>query len=765
MNEMKLPVSGGFKKILRSPGILIGGFLVITLVVTFIQIQAPPVHYSSRLISHLIVIFLFNIDFILAASLVMVLIRNIVKLYWDRKRRIFGSGFKSRLIGSFLLMVLIPSILLFVVASGFLNNSVQRWFSFPITDSLHSSLEVAKGYYDQTKSNTVLIAREIADELAVRPRVVASPLLLKKFLSQKRNEYDLAGVELYVMHFGLGFQDPRPVRIGRVNSLNVRLLDLPRGEVSQALAKGGEAFVYSTGMGDLIRGVVPVTLPRSENSKGLLSSQGAVVVNYFVPGRFLEKMRSITHAFRDYQALQKFKNPIRESYLLLFLMITLIIIFGAVWFGIYLARKITEPIGALERATEEVAKGNLAVRVPESGQDEFALLIRSFNQMTEDLSDSNQTLQQANSELARRREYTETILEHIGTGVISLNGEGRISTFNQSAEELLDLPRDQAVGALLSEVNHPAFALFSDLIGKTRDNLPAGGEEERSLELPSGKTKTFRIRINRLAQSSPDHSGGVVIVFDDITALLMAQKAQTWREVAQRIAHEIKNPLTPIQLSAQRLQKKFLDKSDDFPKVFEEAIQTIVDEVQGMKHLVDEFSTFARIPGSAPVPMDIVSLLSDVSGLYRSAHKDVEIKMDVDPDLPLLSLDKNAIRRVFVNLFDNSVNAMNESGQVDIAVRLAPGRGHVTVFFGDSGPGIHPENLDRIFLPYFSTKHHGMGLGLAIVHRILEEHGATISYSNRPSGGALFSLTFLVKSPLTHDVGDGNENGVLSNEP
>lgn len=761
MNEMKPPVSGVFKRAFRSPGVLIGGFLLITLVGTVIEIQAPPAHYSSRLISHLIVIFLFNIDFILAASLVMVLIRNIVKLYWDRKREIFGSGFKSRLIGSFLLMVLIPSILLFIVASGFLNNSVQRWFSFPITDSLHSSLEVAKGYYDQTKSNTVLIAREIADELAVRPKVVASPDLLKSFLSRKRNEYDLAGVELYVMHFGLGFQDPRPVRIGRINSLNVRLLDLPRGEVSQALAKGGEAFVYSTGLGDLIRGVVPVTLPRPQGNKSL-SSQGAVVVNYFVPGRFLEKMRSITHAFRDYQALQKFKNPIRESYLLLFLMITLIIIFGAVWFGIYLARKITEPIGALERATEEVAKGNLAVRVPESGQDEFALLIRSFNQMTEDLSDSNRTLQEANSELARRREYTETILEHIGTGVISLNGEGQISTFNQSAEELLDLPRDQAVGARLSEVSHPAFPLFLSLIEKTRESLP-GGEEEISVELPSGKTKTFRIRINRLAEPSGENPGGVVIVFDDITALLMAQKAQTWREVAQRIAHEIKNPLTPIQLSAQRLQKKFLDKSEDFPKVFEASIQTIVDEVQGMKHLVDEFSSFARIPGSKPVPMEVVSLVTDVAGLYQSAHKDIEVVMETEPDLPLLALDRNAIRRVFINLFDNAVNAMNHSGRIDITIRLAPGREHVTVFFGDTGPGIPPENLDRIFVPYFSTKHHGMGLGLAIVHRILEEHGASISYSNRPSGGALFTLFFPVKAMLP-DVRNTEEDGDLTNE-
>ncbi|MHB8542710.1 MAG: sensor histidine kinase [Leptospirales bacterium] len=218
-------------------------------------------------------------------------------------------------------------------------------------------------------------------------------------------------------------------------------------------------------------------------------------------------------------------------------------------------------------------------------------------------------------------------------------------------------------------------------------------------------------------------------------------------------------------MSAQRLQKKFQDKSEDFPVVFEAAIQTIVDEVQGMKHLVDEFSSFSRIPGSKPVPMDVVSLLTDVAGLYQSAHKDIEVTMEADPDLPLLSLDRNAIRRVFINLFDNAVNAMSQSGRIDITIRQSPGKEHVTVFFGDSGPGIPPENMDRIFLPYFSTKHHGMGLGLAIVHRILEEHGTIISYSNRPSGGALFSLVFPVKMPLKPVIERVEENGALPNEP
>lgn len=746
MNGPSPVASKGFKRILRSPAFLIGSFLLLTLAATIVQIWAPPVRYSSRLISHLIVIFLFNIDFILAAALILVLLRNIVKLYWDRKRKVFGSGFKSRLIGSFLLMVLIPSILLFIVASGFLNSSVQRWFSFPITDSLQSSLEVAKGYYDQTKANTVLIARQISDELSVRPLTVGNRDRLNTYLAFKKKEYDLAGVELYVMHPGLGFKDPEPVRVVTINSVNVRLLDLPQGQISRALARGGAAYVYTTGLGDLIRGVVPVIYPRMVKGR-LLSDQGAVVVNYFVPGRFLEKMRSITHAFRDYQELQKFKNPIRESYLLLFLMITLIIIFGAVWFGIYLARKITEPIGALEKATEEVARGNLNVRVPDSGQDEFTLLIRSFNQMTEDLSESNRTLNRANSELDRRREYTETILEHIGTGVLSMDGNDVISTVNHSAEEILGLPRMNVVGKRPAEIPHPAFAAFYGLIGKIRETPVGEAEEEVSLEFPPGSPKTFRVRANRLGDGTEDGQGGFVVVFDDITALLTAQKAQTWREVAQRIAHEIKNPLTPIQLSAQRLKRKFLDRSPDFPQVFETAIQTIVDEVQGMKHLVDEFSTFARVPGNHPVLSPLAPLLTDVAGLYRSAHKDVQVLLDLDMNLPEIPLDRNGIRRVFVNLFDNAVGAMNQSGTITVSARLSPGKDRVLVQFGDNGPGIPPENADKIFLPYFSTKKHGMGLGLAIVHRILEEHGATIVLSTPPAGGTLFTLSFMTKAP------------------
>ena len=245
------------------------------------------------------------------------------------------------------------------------------------------------------------------------------------------------------------------------------------------------------------------------------------------------------------------------------------------------------------------------------------------------------------------------------------------------------------------------------------------------------------------------------MVFDDVTAQRTAERSLAWQEVAQRIAHEIKNPLTPIRLSAERLQRKFDEKSEDFPLVFKEAIQTIVDEVQGMKHLVDEFSGYARLPRARPEKGAIVPVLNDVVTLYRSAHKNLVVECSVSENLPLIRIDRAAIRRVFVNLFENAIQAMGDKGRIDISVFFSVEEKNLKVIFRDHGPGISPEHVGRIFLPYFSTKKQGMGLGLAIVHRIVQEHDASIEYTTSPEGGAIFTMTFPVppgEEPLSEAV-------------
>lgn len=716
--------------------LLVGTILLGLLLVTGLEYQHAAHPGGSNLMARVIVVFLFNIDVVLAVLLLYVLLRNVAKVYWNRSGSGFGSGFQARLIGSFLLMVLIPSLLLFIVASGFLNTSVQRWFSFPVSDSLRASASVSREYYREVRRDALRTARALAGDLVREERRPDGDL--GDFLEEKKKELDLAGLEVYRRDTG------GAKRLARAVDLNVRLLDAPRGEDLASVPEGGTTRVTRTGVGDLVRAFLPVTLPRKEGTEVL-------VVDAFVPEAFSRKLGTLTHAFSDYRELRQFRNPIRQSYLLVFFMITMMIIFGAIWFGLFLARRITRPLLALEKATEEVARGNLSVRVPLTGEEEFGVLVESFNQMTSDLALSSETLTNTNRELSHRREYMEKVLEHIGTGVFSLNREKIVTTFNRSAEEILGIPRSFVLGRPLGEVIHPAFHAFDLWIDRISQSGRLHVEEE--VTVGTDPPQTFRMRYNRFE----DPGAGAVVVFDDVTTLLNAQKALAWREVAQRIAHEIKNPLTPIQLAAERLRRKFSENAGDLVRVFEESIQTIISEVAGIKHLVDEFSTFARLPESRPVLASVEPVLLESVVLYRSAHREVEFVVEIDRDLPDVWIDPQALRRVFSNLFENAIAAMKGEGRIRVSVFHDPGRSVLRIVVEDNGPGIPPEAVDRIFLPYFSTRDAGMGLGLAIVQRIVSEHRGTISYSTAHPAGAVFTIDLPVPEPASLLAGRAEE--------
>jgi two-component system nitrogen regulation sensor histidine kinase NtrY len=724
------------RTLLTPPVLIVGGLLLLVLLLTGIEFQHASRPSGSQLLVRVVVIFLFNIDVVLSVLLLFVLLRNIVKIYWNRKRSGFGSGFQARLIGSFLLMVLIPSLLLFVVASGFLTNSVQRWFSFPVSDSLEASASVSREYYRQVRRDMARTAAGLIDSLKNQGETMDSRETLQKFLDRKKEELKLAGIEVY--RFEDANRSPSdggggnlPVLWARKVDLNVRLLDSPVSDLSGADARGPMSKVYATGVGDLVRAFLPFTLEEGDQGKTV---RGMMVVDTFVPGAFSRKLKDLTHAFSDYQEIRQFRNPIRQSYLLVFFMITIMIIFGAVWFGLYLARRITKPLLALEKATEEVAKGNLSVRIPLTGEEEFGVLVESFNQMTSDLALSNETLTNTNLELSHRREYMEKVLEHIGTGVFSLNRNKIVTTFNRSAEEILGIPRSFVLGRPMGEVLHPAFHVFDIWVDRILQSSNLHVEEE--VVVNADPPQTLRIRYNRFE----DPDAGAVVVFDDVTTLVNAQKALAWREVAQRIAHEIKNPLTPIQLAAERLKRKFAEKAPDFSRVFDESIKTIVSEVQGIKHLVDEFSTFARLPESRPVLSSIEPVLLESVVLYRSAHREVDFVLDIARNLPDLWIDPQAFRRVFSNLFENAIIAMKEKGRIWVHVVPGTPQERLHIVIEDNGPGILPEAVEKIFMPYFSTRDAGMGLGLAIVQRIVSEHRGSISYAARQPSGSRFTI-------------------------
>ncbi len=707
--------------------VLVGTILLALLLVTGLEYQHAARPGTSNLMARVIVVFLFNIDVVLAVLLLYVLLRNVAKVYWNRSGSGFGSGFQARLIGSFLLMVLIPSLLLFIVASGFLNTSVQRWFSFPVSDSLRASASVSREYYREVRRDSLRTARVLSDLLASRAEGPKTGL--RDFLEKKKRELGLSGLEVYRMAPG------SPTLLARAVDLNVRLLDAPKEGDLETVSGAGKTRITRTGVGGLVRAFWPVTF------SGRGGGRAVLVVDAFVPEAFSRKLATLTHAFSDYRELRQFRNPIRQSYLLVFFMITMMIIFGAVWFGLYLARRITRPLLALEKATDEVARGNLSVRVPLTGEEEFGGLVESFNQMTSDLALSSETLTNTNRELSHRREYMEKVLEHIGTGVFSLNREKIVTTFNRSAEEILGIPRSFVLGRPLGEVIHPVFHTFDAWIDRVL--LSGGLHVEEEVTVGTEPPQTFRMRYNRFE----DPGAGAVVVFDDVTTLLNAQKALAWREVAQRIAHEIKNPLTPIQLAAERLRRKFSENAADLARVFEESIQTIISEVAGIKHLVDEFSTFARLPESRPVLASVEPVLLESVVLYRSAHREVEFEVEIDRNLPDIWIDPQALRRVFSNLFENAIAAMKGEGRIRVAVTCDPARSLLRIVIEDNGPGIAPEAVDRIFLPYFSTRDAGMGLGLAIVQRIVSEHRGTIIHTPAHPSGAVFTIDLPVPEP------------------
>ena len=413
----------------------------------------------------------------------------------------------------------------------------------------------------------------------------------------------------------------------------------------------------------------------------------------------------------------------------------------------------------LAEGTREVAAGNLKYKVQVRADDEIGTLVDSFNRMTGDLAASQtkveetyRDLQAKHTEMEQRRRYTETVLETVATGVVSLDAGGRITTINGAAERLLGLPAASILAKTANAVfRPPEYAEIATLIqrmGRRRD-----GMVEREVHLRRDG-QAVALLASATALRGPHGSYmGMVLAFDDLTELLKAQRLAAWREVAQRIAHEIKNPLTPIQLSAQRLRRRLTtDRSPEEKRLLEEATATIIQEVEGLRQLVDEFSRFARMPALTPKPTDLARLLEGVVVLYRESHPSLAIRSAFSADLPSIEVDPDQIKRAVLNLVDNAVEAVGGTGEVCVQTAWLPDSHRVRIEVTDDGPGITAEDRERLFMPYFSTKATGMGLGLPIVHQIVSDHGGTIRVEDNAPHGSRFVVELPVGRPVAAPV-------------
>ena len=722
------------------------GFIIAFSLLLIIFFSATKIHLTKLssevpMGNNIIIFGIINVIILLIILLIYLVFRNVAKLMLERRQNVIGAKLRTKLVLAVVGLSLVPTMLLFFVSAGFITNSIQNWFNKQVETSLDESMEVAQTYYKTSAANAIYYGEQISTFIKTQKLLNEENLpRLKALIRQKQKEYNLGVVEVYSSQ-----------REELVRATNPKL---PQGEftnpssedINVGLKGKNLTKVNSIGKADLIRGIVPVY--SNWNAKDVV---GVVVVNYYVPYSLVSKMKEISASYHEFRQLKIMKNPITTGYILTLFLITLVIIFLAVWFGVYLAKSLTTPIQELAAATKQVAEGNLDVHLEEKGNDEIGMLITSFNKMTEDLRNNQLALKKTNEEVGRsnieleqRRRYMETVLKNVTAGVISVDKEGILTTINKSAERLLNINPKKVTGKNFREVLQPVHL---DIVkGMLRDMVVAQHDTaSKQVTIPLKDTNLTLLVNLTVLKDENDEFMGTVVVFDDLTQLIKAQRMAAWREVARRIAHEIKNPLTPIQLSAQRLRKRYLSRFEEEEKVFDECTAMIIKSVDELKTLVDEFSNFARMPAAQPAPTNLNEILQEALTLYQEAHRSITFTILTDETIPLIQLDRDQIKRVLINLLDNAVAAIDGQGSISIESSYDKELKMATFTVTDSGHGITPEDRARLFEPYFSTKKSGTGLGLAIVNTIISDHHGFIrSKDNEPRG-----TVFIIELPVS----------------
>ncbi len=705
-------------------------------ILTYIESHIAIISENIPVQTNIFVFGLININIILLVVLIFLILRNAAKLFFESRKKLMGSKLRTKLVGAFVGFTIIPTLLLFFVVIGFINRSIDSWFAINIEDSLKESIELARNYYRDTSRRMLASARLVAKTVATEGLHRDEDRLVRFIYSTVENQ-DIASVEVYSA-------DGRMLGYSLSEEVNASMVPPVAEEtVRDVLENGAKTVIQTINTGDVVRGIVPIMTGERV--------VGAVAVSYYIPQSLVMKMKEIAGAFENYKQLKILRYPIKTSYFVILLVITLIIVFFSIWIGGYIAREITVPIFELAEGTHAVASGNLNYRIDVTSNDEIGLLVKSFNRMTEDLragktrlEEANLSLRRINAELDRRRRYIEIVLSNIPAGVLSIDRDGRITSLNKVAMELLGLEGQNVNGKHYNTVlRREEREVFDKMLTELREKGLESMERQIKVTL---RDRVITVLLNLTVLRDEDGNYlGVVAVLDDLTDLLKTQRMLAWKEVAKRIAHEIKNPLTPIKLSAQRLRRKYLDRFYTEDTTFDECTRTIIQQVEELKSLVNEFSNFARMPSVNPAPNDLNSIVEETVSLYRAGHKNIDFRTETDPMLPVIDIDREKIKRVLINLIDNAIDSMEDGGTITVETHYDSTLGIARLEVSDTGCGIPAENKARLFEPYFSTKKTGTGLGLAIVNEIITDHNGYIRVKDNHPRGTRFIIELPVK--------------------
>lgn len=621
-----------------------------------------------------IIVSLFVINIIFIITLAFFVIRSIFKLYLEKRREIPGYRFRVKIVSIFVGLVIIPSALLFLAFSGVLENSIERVFSKSNREIISKTVNTIKAFYDFEKQR-----------------------LLSLVESYKEGKIK---------------QLPQGVSIEKVEGLSN---DIPEA-VKEAFEGKKSTQVISSLEGDIVIAAVP-------------GKYGVLVGKIRIPEEVTKKVEEVKEYHEEYLKMGSLRKAVKSNYLMLLGFLSIIIIFFALWASLKISQEITNPLGELVQATNRVASGDLQIKILAKSSDEIGLLVNSFNEMIEKLN-------KAYRDLSEKNILLERMFSNITSGVIFIGEGGKIFKINKAGEEILQIPANKLESKPYTEILDVIESEeFKEFIKKLSQQRISEISKDLNLKI-KGQNKFIKMRILPLRELDKDRATGILVVFDDITDIVKAQQAVAWEEVAKRLAHEIKNPLTPIKLATERLTKKWKNKDEDFDKVFEKSTKTIITEVDSLKNLIDAFQKFGKLPEIKKEAVNPIRLIEEVVELYKG-YKDLKINLKTHGESYSVLLDPQEFKRVIVNIIDNAINAMNGSGEITISVKL---NNALIIEIVDTGPGVDDETKEKLFLPYFSKTKEGTGLGLAIARKIVTEHGGKIYVMDNKPKGTIFKI-------------------------
>lgn len=698
--------------------------------------QGVPAELAAN---KLLLFTLWYVNLILILVILLVLVRSFFRLVLERQNRILGSKFKTKLVLTAISLSMIPVLILFPFATKLLLDSFDQWFSLPIEEVVAEAKETAEYLNDEIQRNNqrtgcLVLDRMIGFDLEALDQQVA----LQRQLIQLRDELQIHYLAIFdgseyvhgTADLTVGFRREPDFR-GRVDFLEEAIREGTAWRTPEESLDVDGRLMLSACAGQRAANL------ESDDAVGPVRPNYTVVVTGTVlPRDMARKSRLLLEAHQAYLQLTVQRRDLQGIFLSILLMVTLLVMLAFSSIGMRLARRITVPIQALADGTRRISEGDLDHQVRVAVDDELGVLVDGFNRMTQELKRNRELVERQHRELVSSNRRQQAVFQNVAAGVLAIDSDGIVLSCNGAALDILAQREEDVVGRPLKDAwSDPERLRLASLL---TEDFTAGGQMRRQVQLTiAGVWKTLEAKVTGFTDPG-GLPGGRVLVLEDLTELIQAQKMATWNEVARRIAHEIKNPLTPIQLTAERLLRKHQQNDPRLGELLENGVATIVREVQSLKSMVDEFSRFARMPRPRPRDVELEPLFQELVLLHQDIKPGVELSWHIEPGGEKIHFDPEQLRGVLINLIDNAVAATDPPGEVKVSSR-AQGR-RLILEVSDTGKGIPVEDRERVFLPYYSTKGRGTGLGLSIVHRIVADHHGQISVTGNPPKGAILKL-------------------------